>query len=70
MKNIFVAVVIDQYDPLRRFDCSNYRMIVENAKELLNVLYKKVQASEDFQFEISRSHLSRDAEMKKCNIGE
>lgn len=64
-------MVIDQYDPLRRFDCSNYRVIVENVKELLNVLYKKVQASKEMDFDLERSSVASEVkEINKCNIGE
>jgi hypothetical protein len=42
IRNVLSVVVIEQKDVLMRFDYSNYRVIVEKSKELLNELYQKV----------------------------
>lgn len=42
IRNVFIAVLIQQFHPLLPFECTNYRAIVENSRLLLDELYKKV----------------------------
>jgi hypothetical protein len=42
IQNVLVAVLIQQFNPLFPFNCTNYRVIVENSRLLLDELYKKV----------------------------
>ena len=66
-----MVVAIDQHNALQRFDCSNYRLVLEISKELLDILYKKVQTSEEFQFEMNACSFAREApSIKRCNIGQ
>jgi hypothetical protein len=37
-----IAVLLQQFHPLMAFECSNYRLIVENSRMLLDELYRKV----------------------------
>jgi hypothetical protein len=71
IRNVFVAVLIDQKDPLRRFESSNYRAIVENCRELLNTLYTKVIKAE-LKLAKKQPNLIIDSEktlvLKKCQV--
>ncbi|KRW99135.1 hypothetical protein PPERSA_02967 [Pseudocohnilembus persalinus] len=46
VENVLIAVGIEQYDPLARFDQTNFRIIVERSKDLLNNLYTRVVQTE------------------------
>lgn len=73
IRNVFVAVIIDQKDPLKRFECSNYRAIVENCRELLNILYNKVVKAE-LKLAKKQPNLIIENEktlvLKKCQIDQ
>lgn len=68
-----MAVIIDQKDPLKRFECSNYRAIVENCRELLNILYNKVVKAE-LKLAKKQPNLIIENEktlvLKKCQIDQ
>lgn len=71
---MFIAVLIQQFNPLLPFETTNYRAIVENSRLLLDELYKKVAVLQD-QSEIKSYndlllHNSQTAKIKKCNILE
>jgi hypothetical protein len=42
IRNVLIAVLVQQYHPLMPFECVNYRAIVENSRLLLDELYRKV----------------------------
>ncbi|EGR27248.1 hypothetical protein IMG5_199270 [Ichthyophthirius multifiliis] len=46
VENVLIAVGIEQNNQLSIFDTSNFRIIVERAKDLLNNLYQKVVQSQ------------------------
>lgn len=70
---MFIAVLIDQKDPLRRFETTNYRAIVENSRELLNTLYTKVIKAE-LKLAKKQPNLVIESEktlmLKKCQVDQ
>lgn len=75
MKNVFIACLIQQFNPLLPFETTNYRAIVENSRLLLDELYKKViNLKEKYDEDKSLNELllkdTKTVKMKKCNIAE
>lgn len=47
VRNVMIAVLIQQFNPLLPFESVNYRAIVENSRLLLDELYRKVISYQD-----------------------
>lgn len=74
VRNVFIAILIQQFNPLFPFETTNYRAIVENCRLLLDELYKKVVALQDNaeikSFNDLLLHNNQTAKLKKFNIAE
>ena len=47
IRNVLIAVLVEQFNPLLPFEAINYRAIVENSRILLDELYKRVIQFQD-----------------------
>lgn len=74
IRNVFISILIQQFNPLFPFETTNYRAIVENCRLLLDELYKKVVALQDHaeikSFNDLLLHNNQTAKLKKCNLGD
>ncbi len=71
---MFIAILVQQFNPLFPFETTNFRAIVENSRLLLDELYRKVVALQDHaeikSFNDLLLHNNQTAKLKKCNLAD